>query len=70
MLDLSSSAAVLTAPKYGIRFENNEQAEKFVYQLAREVSKRLKEITMVGRVINLKVMKRDPTAPVEPPKVY
>ncbi|KAF9464572.1 hypothetical protein BDZ94DRAFT_1161833 [Collybia nuda] len=53
---------------YGIRFENNEQAQTFVFQMASEVSKRLDEIGMVGRSITLKIMKRDPTAPVEPPK--
>ncbi|KAF8898269.1 hypothetical protein CPB84DRAFT_1962837 [Gymnopilus junonius] len=53
---------------YGIRFENNEQAEAFIYQMAAEVKKRLDAIDMVGRSITLKVMKRDPTAPVEPPK--
>lgn len=41
----------------------------FVYQMASEVSKRLDDINMLGRSITLKVMKRDPTAPVEPPKV-
>ncbi|KAH9484056.1 DNA repair protein rev1 [Psilocybe cubensis] len=53
---------------YGIRFENNEQAESFIRQMATEVKKRLDAINMVGRSITLKIMKRDPTAPVEPPK--
>lgn len=53
---------------YGIRFENNEQAEKFVYQMAEEVKRRLDEVKMLGRMITLKIMKRDPSAPVEPPK--
>lgn len=55
--------------QYGIRFENNEQAEKFVYQLASEVSKRLQEIDMLGKSITVKIMMRDPSAPVEAPKV-
>ena len=37
--------------------------------MAAEVKKRLDAIDMVGRAITMKVMKRDPTAPVEPPKV-
>jgi len=37
--------------------------------MAVEVKKRLDAIDMVGRSITLKIMKRDPTAPVEPPKV-
>ncbi|KXN91972.1 DNA repair protein rev1 [Leucoagaricus sp. SymC.cos] len=53
---------------YGIRFENNDQAEKFIYQMAEEVKRRLDEVKMLGRMITLKIMKRDPTAPIEPPK--
>ncbi|KDR81975.1 hypothetical protein GALMADRAFT_114855 [Galerina marginata CBS 339.88] len=53
---------------YGIRFENNEQAEAFIHQMAAEVKKRLDAIDMVGRSITLKIMKRDPTSPIEPPK--
>ncbi|KAI0344985.1 DNA repair protein [Trametopsis cervina] len=53
---------------YGIRFENNEQAEAFAYQLSEEVSRRLKAISMCGRSLTLKVMVRDPDAPVEAPK--
>ncbi|KIP07473.1 hypothetical protein PHLGIDRAFT_29976 [Phlebiopsis gigantea 11061_1 CR5-6] len=53
---------------YGIRFDHNEQAETFVYQLAEEVSRRLNDIEMRGRSLTLKVLKRDPTAPVEAPK--
>lgn len=37
--------------------------------MATEVTKRLDDIGMLGRSITLKIMKRDPTAPVEPPKV-
>ncbi|KAI0823867.1 hypothetical protein BC628DRAFT_1323948 [Trametes gibbosa] len=53
---------------YGIRFENNEQAEAFVYQMAEEVSKRLNSIKMRGRSFTLKILVRDPNAPVEAPK--
>jgi DNA repair protein REV1 len=55
--------------QYGIRFENNEQAEMFIRQMATEVKTRLDSVNMVGRLLTLKIMKRDPTAPVEPPKV-
>lgn len=37
--------------------------------MASEVKKRLDAVDMVGRSLTLKIMKRDPTAPVEPPKV-
>lgn len=55
--------------QYGIRFENNDQAEQFIYQMAVEVKKRLDAIDMVGRSITMKIMKRDPAAPAEPAKV-
>ncbi|GJE88079.1 DNA repair protein [Phanerochaete sordida] len=53
---------------YGIRFEDNEQVETFMHQLAEEMSRRLDEIDMRGRSLTLKVLKRDPSAPVEAPK--
>lgn len=59
----------LIPSQYGIRFEDNEQVEVFMYQLAEEMSRRLSDIDMRGRSLTLKVLKRDPTAPVEAPKV-
>ncbi|KIY51229.1 DNA repair protein [Fistulina hepatica ATCC 64428] len=53
---------------YGIRFETSDQAEVFIRRMASEVARRLREVSMLGRSITLKVMKRDPTAPEEPPK--
>ncbi|OSX56265.1 hypothetical protein POSPLADRAFT_1186762 [Postia placenta MAD-698-R-SB12] len=53
---------------YGIRFENNAQAATFVSQMAEEVARRLDSIDMRGRSLTLKIMKRDPKAPVEAPK--
>ncbi|KAJ6620397.1 hypothetical protein B0H10DRAFT_2207916 [Mycena sp. CBHHK59/15] len=53
---------------YGIRFENNEQAEVFIFDMAKTVAKRLQDVKMLGRSITLKIMKRDPSSPVEPPK--
>ncbi|KAF4614910.1 hypothetical protein D9613_003349 [Agrocybe pediades] len=41
---------------YGIRFENNEQAETFVKQMAVEVKKRLDAVGMLGRSITLKFL--------------
>lgn len=55
--------------QYGIRFQDNAEVERFVYQLSEEASRRLASIEMRGKSITLKVMKRDPTAPVEAPKV-
>ncbi|KAH0830227.1 hypothetical protein J3R83DRAFT_1586 [Lanmaoa asiatica] len=53
---------------YGIRFENNEQAKEFVYRMAEEVARRLDSISKRGRLLSLKIMKRDPSAPKEAPK--
>ncbi|TFY81643.1 hypothetical protein EWM64_g2367 [Hericium alpestre] len=53
---------------YGIRFESNEQAETFMFQMAEEVTRRLNAVNMKGKSLTLKVLKRDPSAPVEPPK--
>ncbi|KAJ3904659.1 hypothetical protein F5879DRAFT_801264 [Lentinula edodes] len=53
---------------YGIRFQKNEEVKLFLEQMAKEVANRLNAIQRCGRSITLKVMKRDPTAPVEPPK--
>ncbi|KAJ7491098.1 hypothetical protein FB451DRAFT_1349439 [Mycena latifolia] len=53
---------------YGIRFESNAEAEAFVLEVAGTVAERLDEIKMRGRSITLKIMKRQPSAPVEAPK--
>ncbi|KAG8758172.1 deoxycytidyl transferase [Ceratobasidium sp. 423] len=53
---------------YGIRFESNGHAEKFVHGLAKEVSERLSSINKTGRSLTLKIMKRHPDAPKEAPK--
>jgi DNA repair protein REV1 len=55
--------------QYGLRFDTNEQVEAFVYRLAGEVARRLDAIDMRGWSLTLKVMKRDPSATVEAPKV-
>ncbi|KAH9029068.1 DNA repair protein [Lactarius pseudohatsudake] len=53
---------------YGIRFENDDQVEAFIHQMSEEVAHRLDAINTKGRSLTLKIMKRDPSAPVEPPK--
>jgi len=55
--------------QYGIRFENEEQVEAFIHQMSEEVARRLDAINTKGRSLTLKIMKRDPSAPVEAPKV-
>lgn len=53
---------------YGVRFENNEQTETFIYRMAEEVARRMSDISVRGRSLTLKIMKRDPSAPKEAPK--
>ncbi|KAK8864399.1 hypothetical protein IAR55_001647 [Kwoniella newhampshirensis] len=53
---------------YGIRFQNQDQAEICVNDLAAEVSKRMVNLGVKGRQITLKLLKRHPDAPIEPPK--
>ena len=65
----SRYALVLNIVKYGVRFENNKQAETFINRMAEEVARRLNNISMRGRSLTLKIMKRDPSAPKEAPKV-
>jgi DNA repair protein REV1 len=59
----------LTHTQYGIRFENDDQVEAFIHQMSDEVARRLDAIGVKGRSLTLKIMKRDPSAPVEAPKV-
>ncbi|GJJ11932.1 hypothetical protein Clacol_006170 [Clathrus columnatus] len=53
---------------YGIRFANQEEAEVFIQNVSKEVSERLKKINKYGRSLTLKIMVREPNAPVEAPK--
>lgn len=53
---------------YGIRFDTHVQVEDFLSRLAVEVSKRLKHLNVVGSQVTLKLAKRDPDSPVNPPK--
>lgn len=53
---------------YGIRFQNQDQADRYVADLGAEVAKRLRSVSARGGHITLKIMTRHPDAPVEPPK--
>ena len=55
--------------QYGIRFQNDTELDNFMHKLSEEVHKRLKKEDLRGRSITLKVMKRDPSAPIEAAKV-
>lgn len=60
--------SVGAAVNYGIRFQNQDEAEVFVRNLSQEVSNRLVNYGLRGKQLNVTVMIRDPEAPVEAPK--
>ena len=68
-MNVSSVPLYSAESQYGIRFQNNEQAEICVKDLAAEVAKRLRQINAKGRLLTLKLLQRHPDAPIEPPKV-
>ncbi|CAO1621641.1 unnamed protein product [Parajaminaea phylloscopi] len=60
--------SVGAAVNYAIRFQTQEEAERFVKNLATEVATRLATYQLKARQVNVTLMVRDPTAPVEAPK--
>ncbi|KAL8826921.1 MAG: hypothetical protein Q9170_007219 [Blastenia crenularia] len=53
---------------WGIRFVTQEQADEFVQSLCEELHKRLTNERVKGRQLTLKIMRRAPNAPLDPPK--
>jgi DNA repair protein REV1 len=53
---------------WGVRFENQKQAEDFVSSLSGELHKRLMAQKVKGRHLTVKVMRRAADAPLDPPK--
>ncbi|OCL11401.1 DNA polymerase IV, partial [Glonium stellatum] len=53
---------------WGVRFENQEQADEFVGSLCDELSKRLLKEKVKGRQLTMKIMRRAADAPLDPPK--
>lgn len=53
---------------WGVRFENQEQVDEFIQSLCGELSKRLIKENVKGRQLTVKVMRRSPDAPIDPPK--
>lgn len=73
-LDLSSSEALLGRKtvsvdvNFGIRFDTFDQAEFFLMQLAKELHSRLIALGVCGSVLTLRLARRAPHAPKNPPK--
>jgi len=53
---------------WGVRFENQDQVDEFIENLCGELQKRLIKERVKGRQLTLKVMRRSPDAPLDPPK--
>ncbi|KAI9668385.1 MAG: deoxycytidyl transferase [Alyxoria varia] len=53
---------------WGVRFETQEQAEEFVENLCGELNRRLLKENVRGKQLTMKIMRRSPDAPRDPPK--
>ncbi|RGP76329.1 DNA repair rev1 [Fusarium sporotrichioides] len=53
---------------WGIRFVNQPEAEEFVYNLCKELEKRLLNENVKGKQFTMKIMRRSMDAPLDPPK--
>jgi DNA repair protein REV1 len=53
---------------WGVRFENQEQADEFITSLCGELQKRLLKENVKGTQFTMKIMRRSPDAPLDPPK--
>lgn len=53
---------------WGVRFENQEQVDEFIQNLCGELTKRLLKEGVKGCQLTVKVMRRSPDAPLDPPK--
>jgi len=53
---------------WGIRFINQEEAEEFVFNLCKELEKRLLNEQVKGKQLTMKIMRRSLDAPLDPPK--
>lgn len=53
---------------WGIRFINQAEAEEFIYNLSKELEKRLVTEQVKGKQLTFKIMRRSSDAPLDPPK--
>jgi DNA repair protein REV1 len=53
---------------WGMRFENQEQTDEFITNLCGELQKRLLKEKVKGKQFTMKIMRRSPDAPLDPPK--
>jgi DNA repair protein REV1 len=53
---------------WGVRFENQAQAEQFMLDLSGELQRRLLDCLVKGKNLTIKIMRRASDAPLDPPK--
>lgn len=53
---------------WGIRFVTQAQADEFIHGLCEELQRRLIDNNVKGRQLTMKIMRRAPDAPLDPPK--
>ncbi|KAI1401073.1 impB/mucB/samB family protein [Hypoxylon fuscum] len=53
---------------WGIRFISQDEAEEFVFNLCKELEKRLLNEQVKGKQLTMKIMRRSSDAPLDPPK--
>ncbi|KAI6250284.1 DNA repair protein rev1 [Erysiphe necator] len=63
-----SRKSVSAEINWGIRFLTQNEAEEFVYNLCIELQRRLVDQKVRGRQLTMKIMRRSPGAPLDPPK--
>ncbi|EPS37546.1 hypothetical protein H072_8779 [Dactylellina haptotyla CBS 200.50] len=66
--DVSVRKSVTVDVNWGVRFETSTQVTEFMYNLAGELCRRLNSQGVRGSHLSLKLMKRAPNAPLNPPK--
>lgn len=73
-IDLANSESLLGRKSvsvdvnYGIRFDTIEQVDAFIMNLSKELSSRLFDLGVCGSNVTLRLAKRAPNAPRDPPK--
>ncbi|ORY65882.1 uncharacterized protein BCR38DRAFT_456568 [Pseudomassariella vexata] len=53
---------------WGVRFISQEEADEFIFNLCKELEKRLINEQVKGKQFTMKIMKRSSDAPLDPPK--
>lgn len=66
--DQTIRKSVSAEVNWGIRFINQEEAEEFVFNLCKELERRLLNEQVKGRQLTMKIMRRALDAPLDPPK--